>query len=137
VGKSTTEQEKRHLAEFHRTLDTHVRVVSFELVGEIDDDELRRLHDQLDHDPEVMSGFSIVIDLRPATGPTVSSDSVATLANQPVPFNSDARLAVIAAEDLGFGLARLYEMQRGAQSGRVKVFRDPDAAKRWAATGAE
>jgi hypothetical protein len=46
-------------------------------------------------------------------------------------FSEASRRAVVAPEDLSFGLARMYGAHRGDLSELVRVFRDLDQALRW------
>ena len=112
-------------------IDSSDRVVIVTVSGVLGDAELQSLGDQLEKNPEVAPDFALLIDLRQADGKTVTSAGVRALATRPLVFSTTSRRAVVVPSDLGFGMARMYEMLRESRGGGMRVFRDYDEARRW------
>jgi hypothetical protein len=112
-------------------VDAAARVVLLTVSGLLGDAELMALSDVLAKNPEVTPDFSILIDLRQADGKTVTSAGVRALSTQPMVLSPASRRAVVVPSDLGFGMARMYEMLREGRGGGMRVFRDYDEARRW------
>jgi hypothetical protein len=114
-----------------RTIDSTTRLVTLTVIGDLGDDELLRLADLLTGGPKLDPGFSLLIDLRQANGQNVTPAGVHKLVVQPLVFDAASRRAVVVPSDLGFGMARMYEILRDGRGGGPRVFRDYDTARRW------
>jgi hypothetical protein len=114
-----------------RTIDPAARVVILTVSGDIGDSELLRLADELAETPEVESDFALLIDLRQARGAKVSTAGVYRLVERGLVLSPGSRRAVVVPTNLGFGMARMYEMLRKNRGGSPRVFRDYDEALRW------
>jgi len=118
-----------------RKVDALARVVILKVNGNLDDRELLRLADELELDPGMGSDFSLLIDLRQANGRDVTTAGVRALVARPLVLSAASRRGVVVPSDLGFGMARMYEVLRERQGGATRVFRDYDEAQRWVETG--
>ena len=118
-----------------RKIDSIARVVTLTVSGNLGDEELLRLADDLAKVPDIEPDFSLLIDLRQANGQNVTSAGVRRLVTRPLVLSAASRRAVVVPSDLGFGMARMYEMLREDRGGAARVFRDYDQARRWVATG--
>lgn len=118
-----------------RKIDPVARVVVLEVSGDLGDQELLSLADELEKAPKVPSDFSLLIDLRQAHGQNVTSAGAHALAARPLVLSLESRRAVVVPSELGFGMARMYEMLREERGGATRVFRDYDEAQRWVETG--
>jgi hypothetical protein len=107
------------------------------LSGELTDEQLFKLYDGLQDNPEVRPDFALLIDLQQASGSNVTSAGVSALAQRPLVLSAEARRAVVLPSDFGVEVARLYNMLREAEGGEVMIFRDLAEARRWAETGEE
>jgi len=114
-----------------REVDGTNRVVTLGVSGELDDDGLLALAAELQKDPEVTPDFALLIDLRKANGLAVTGHGVRALVAQPLVLSRASRRAVVVPSDLGFGMARMYEMLREDRGGGTRAFRDFDEAQRW------
>ena len=121
--------------EVERTIDPDARVVTLTISGDLDDRELMSLADEFAETPQLESDFSLLIDLRQAHGQKVTSAAVYRLVERALVLSATSRRAIVVSTDLGFGMARMYEMLRH-KGGAPRVFRDYDAARRWVTTGA-
>ncbi|MEE4302388.1 MAG: hypothetical protein V2J24_23310 [Pseudomonadales bacterium] len=76
-----------------------------------------------------------VWDVRAASFPNASGAKLRSLADRRAGFDDRlrARVAMVADDDLNFGLMRMFEMLSAHDEGAFCVFRDFDAALRWAA----
>src|SRR5215510_4407824 len=119
-----------------RKADSVARVVILTVSGNLGDEELLGLADEVAKAPELEADFSLLIDLRQANGRNVSTGGVRKLVARSLVLSAASRRAVVVPSDLGFGMARMYEMLREDRGGAARVFRDYDEARRWVTTGA-
>ena len=75
--------------------------------------------------------YALLIDLSEANGGAVTSLGVRALSTQPLVLSPTSRRAVVVPSDLGYGMARMYEMLRDERGGVVRAFRDLAEARRW------
>ena len=103
--------------------------------GELSPEQLVDLHHRFAGAPEVRPDFSMLFDLRQASGGSFTTDGVRTLAELPTILDPASRRAVVVRTDLGFGVARMYGLRRGDRITAFEVFRDLDEAERWIEQG--
>jgi len=85
-------------------------------------------------DPRKWTGVSGLIDTRQLQGFRVSSDGVQRLTRAVAehdPVFAGSRWAIVANQDVIFGMARMYELLRGGAPYEIAVFRSPEEAERW------
>jgi hypothetical protein len=116
---------------FSREVDRTNRLVILGVSGELDDDGLLELAAGLRNVPDVKPDFALLIDLREASGLAVTGGGVRALVAEPLVLSPASRRAVVVPTDLGFGMARMYEMLREDRGGVTRAFRDFDEARRW------
>ena len=121
--------------EVERLTDRVERMIVLVVSGELDDEGLLRLCEELENAPEEESDFSLLIDLRKASGQDVTTAGTRAVAAQPLVLAPSSRRAVVVPTELGFGMARMYEMLRGASGGATRVFRSYEEAEIWVRTG--
>jgi hypothetical protein len=121
--------------EVQRTIDRAARLVTLTVSGDLGDAELLRLGDEVAQAPDLEPDFSLLIDLRQAHGQKVTTAGVYQLVEQELVLSPTSRRAVVVPTDLGFGMARMYEMRRTNRGGGPRVFRDYDEARRWVTSG--
>jgi hypothetical protein len=117
-------------------IDHSHRVVTLTITGELSDDGMLGLPDLIEKNPAITPDFSMLIDLRGASGRTITAAGVRALAARRLALAPGSRRAVIVPSMLGYGMARMYELLRGARAGAPRVFMDVDEAHRWIRTGA-
>lgn len=100
------------------------------------EDLLRYQQDAWSH--AEVAGYDELVDMTGAEGfvePTGDNlRHIADLAARMDPQGTKARLAIVAPQDLAFGLGRMYEAYRGLHARSTKqvaVFRSRDEAARW------
>lgn len=87
--------------------------------------------DQLVRDPDFDPCYSQLLDLTQVTKVEISAEDVRKLAERSV-FWHCSRRAILVANDLEYGFARMFEMLReNAGEKGIKVFRNLDAALEW------
>lgn len=111
------------------------RFVVITLSGELTDEALFKLYDDIKDLPEVRPDFSVLVDLREAIGRKVTSAGVGTLAQRPRMFSAEARRAVVVPSEFGSRMVRMYNVSRESEGGEVAIFSDFAEAKRWVETG--
>jgi hypothetical protein len=117
-----------------RRIDSAARVVTLTVSGNLDDAGLLELADELSVAPELEPDFSLLIDLRLAKGQDVTSAGVYRLVERSLVLSAASRRAVVVPSNLGFGMARMYELLRDGRGGSPRVFRDYDEALCWVTT---
>jgi hypothetical protein len=111
------------------------RIVVVTLSGDLTDEGLFKLYDDLTDFPEIKPDFAILIDLRQTSGRSVTSAAVGTLAQRPPLLSPEARRAVVVPSDFGSRVARMYNVLREGHGGEVAIFSDFAEARRWVETG--
>ena len=87
--------------------------------------------DQILKDPDFDPNYSQLVNFTNASKVDLSADDVRRLAERRV-FWQCARRAILVADDLGFGFARMFEMLReDAGDNNIRVFRSLDDAIEW------
>lgn len=125
-------REERAMRTEH-TIDPVERVVVLKVSGDLGDQELLGLAEELEKIPGLRPDFALLIDLREARGEKVTAAGARALAARPLVMSSESRRAVVVPSELGFGMARMYEILREGSGGSVRVFRDHDEARSWVA----
>jgi hypothetical protein len=111
------------------------KLAIFVHVGIVPDDEFLSSYRSFLEDPRFDPSFNLLVDLRRTSSTPRSSGALRTLAQfiRGV-FRHNAvrpKVAVIAPEDLSFGLARMYEAFSESVLWEFAVFRAADAALAW------
>jgi hypothetical protein len=87
--------------------------------------------DQILKDPDFDPNYSQLVNFTNASKVDLSADDVRRLAERRV-FWQCARRAILVADDLGFGFARMFEMLReDTGDNNIRVFRSLDDAIEW------
>jgi hypothetical protein len=94
---------------------------------------LRGIVTSSEHPPDA----DVLWDLRDVDYSAVDTDYVNDLIaiRGKYPQRGKAKIAVVAREDVGFGLSRMFSMFSDTLPQAVGIFRDRDAAERWLAGG--
>ena len=85
---------------------------------------------------KIKSIYYQIADFSNVTGTDITSEQVKILAEQDAraaKVNPNLIVAVVGADDLVYGLARMWEAYAGEVSFETGVFRDIDAARQWIA----
>lgn len=85
--------------------------------------------------PEFREGMHLLVDLSDARFEP-SAAQVRRLANAG-PFSEGSKQAVVVADDLHFGLARMWSMRREGERGSLRPFRTVGEACAWLAVAEE
>ena len=116
----------------HEIDHTH-RIILVTISGDMSDRELLDVANLVERMPGISPDFSILFDLRSATGQRLTSEGVRVAANRPLILSPDSRRAIVVPSLLGFGMARMYQLFRGEST--TRVFMDYDKARHWVETG--
>jgi hypothetical protein len=111
------------------------RLIIFVHVGVVPDEEFLSSYRAFYKDPRFDKSFNLLVDLRRTDSSVRSSEALRKLADfiRGALAISKARpkVAVIAPEDLSFGLARMSQVFSDTVPWDFAVFRAPDAALAW------
>lgn len=116
----------------HEIDHTH-RTILVTISGEMSDHELLGVADVIERMPGISADFSILFDLRSASGQKITSEGVRVAARRPLVLSPGSRRGIVVPSMLGFGMARMYQLCRGENT--IRVFMDYDKARRWVETG--
>ncbi len=84
------------------------------------------LRDRPDFDPD----FDQLLDFRPVADCRLSPEILRLTAANPI-FGARSRQAFVAANNLTYGMCRMFEILSAGHSFRIEVFRDMRAAAEW------
>lgn len=111
------------------------RVVILVHVGAVSDAEFLSFYKALYENNIFDNSFNLLVDLRQTESSVRSSTALNELANfigrQYLNATVRPKVAVVAPEDISFGLARMYEIFSGDVPWEFVVFRAADAALAW------
>ena len=113
------------------TLDVPRRLVACRAWGKFTSAELFEHYHLIAADPDFEPTFSQVGDLRDVEEFDMGSSAVEAAADLGV-FSTTSRRALVVAHDLQYGIARMYATFSELAGQNMKVFRDYDAALKWA-----
>ena len=112
-----------------------LNVVISNLEGKITDSELLHSYKNLYENPSWKPGFSEIVDMRKADMSNVSPTGLKKLSDLVTSYTINAKIqfktAIIAPDDLPFGLGRLYEAYSDESPESTSVFREIDKAFEW------
>lgn len=112
-------------------IDNERRLITVVVQGELTDSDLLRGEERLRARPDFCADFDELVDLKAADGRRVTADGVRSLARRPPVFSAGSRRALVVATEMGYGMARMYELIQGGEAGEIRVFRDRAEAERW------
>jgi hypothetical protein len=100
-----------------------------------DDEYVESCRRHLTQDPARFARYRFSLaDFSQATRLDVSTEAirqVVDLCIQAAEANADTVVAVVVPTDLGFGLARMWEMLSSRTSWEIRVFREVEVARSW------
>lgn len=116
---------------FFYEIDKERRLVMSTGAGELTKADVLSHQDQLLKDPDFDPSFSQLADLTHVTGLDITAADVHKLTQRNV-FSPTSRRAVIANNDLAYGLARMFEQLRETKGEQgIRVFRKLEDALDW------
>jgi hypothetical protein len=116
---------------FFYKIDKERKLVMSTAAGELTKADVLLLQDQLRKDPDFDPNFSQLSDLTHVTTMNITGAEMQELAERTA-FSPTARRAVIARNDLAFGMARIFEQMRETRGDvGIRVFRKLEDALNW------
>ena len=102
--------------------------------GKFTDTEFRKAAEDVRNDPHFDPTFSQLFDLSAVTEFALSNSILKGLSMTSI-FSPDAPRAIVALDDLGYGLARMHALWKESRSGTpIAVFRNRTEAIKWLET---
>lgn len=117
-------------------LDLPGRIVRVRMHGAISDADLIVADDELRASADFHPDFDQLVDTREAEGGEVTTSAIRELARRPPLFSQRSRRAFVVRNDVGYGLARIFQARRGDVAGEIQIFRSLAHAEHWLASGA-
>ena len=112
-----------------------VRTVAIAYEGRVTEPEYHAAYVRLYTDPAYRSGYSELVDCRGVTAFDVSVQAIRNVGEMAVVAAgtppAPARVAIVAGDDVMYGLSRLYQTSQEPTSEVVEVFRNLAEARRW------
>jgi glyoxylase-like metal-dependent hydrolase (beta-lactamase superfamily II) len=117
-----------------KQIDTAIEgaLVIVRLSGDIRLPHLQTVKGQLATHPHIDHARALLVDLRTARFDALTAEDLRGFAAMPVVLSAISRRAFVAPGDLGFALARMFEILRADDSRTVQVFRDFEEGRAWA-----
>lgn len=104
-------------------------------IGLIPDNEFLLAYQQLFTDAGFNSSYKLLVDLRSTDSSPRSSDALKALAEWKMRIyegrDQIPKIAVVAPDDLSYGLSRMYDMHSAALPGEYVVFKSSEKALSW------
>jgi len=112
-------------------IDTEKRLVVCTVTGVCTADDVLGFHRELLRNRDFDPSFSQLVDCTGITRSEITPEQMRFVAEQS-PFSLNSRRALVAENDLGFALLRVYEIVRGLRGDRhIRAFRSRAAALEW------
>lgn len=105
-------------------------MVFSQATGALTDDDLFEHQRTLRADEAFDPGYHQLWDLRGVTEMRVSASTVRTLA-EARSFRPGVRRAIVAGDDVGYGLSRMFQTLHEQSEEDVRIFRELTEARRW------
>lgn len=115
-------------------IDHQYKLVRTHAVGVLTDEDLLGHKRKLAADPQFTAGMRELSDVREVTDLQITAEGVRSMVNTDASQASkleDYRLAIVAGQEVVFGMARMYEILVEQHVPNVSVFRDYREAARW------
>ncbi len=116
------------------TIDKHRKLILTKVSGILTDDELYHHKRSLMNDPQFEPGMRELSDVREIKELHVTSSgvwSMASIDKEHAEKLQSFKLAIIASEDIVFGMARMYQSLTQPSLPQVNVFRNEEEAMKW------
>ncbi len=116
------------------SIDRERNVVFTTIRGVLTDDELLDHKKRLTSDPNFKSGMVELSDAREVGELAVTAEGVGRFVTQDSKDSEllkGYKLAIVASEDVVYGMARMYQTLTEKNVPAVRIFRDLDEAKAW------
>ena len=88
------------------------------------------LRDDVNFDP----AFSELYDFRSVTKFELSAEQIQAIAGRPI-YGTESRAALVASDDLVYGMLRMFQTMSDGAHGDVQIFRSMDDARSWLGLG--
>jgi len=108
------------------------RIIITLMFGRITQDDVTGLYTALIADPKFDPSFDHLVDLSGVEEIAVTSDIVRSLARRELAYHTKSRCALVAPQDVTFGMARMYISVRDHRR-EYRVFRERAEAESWLA----
>ncbi len=112
-------------------VDPVLRLVSVEVTGSLAYQEFLEATQALAEHPNFSPDFRQLVVYGEGVTSEITSDQLRRLARRPALFSKSSKRAIVVRGDLGFGMARMFELLRNEEAGEIQVFRDVGQARSW------
>ena len=112
-------------------IDIERRLITIVVQGELSDTDLLQGYERLRERPDFSGDFNELVDLLEADGRKITAEGVRSLARRPPAYSPRSRRAVVVPSEMGYGMARMYELTQDGESGQIRVFRNREDAENW------
>lgn len=111
-------------------IDHDHRLVRSRAWGVLVDDDLAYTQSGVREDPRFEANYRQLFDFTEVTDVRVTREGLSALATR-TPFAPTSRRAIVVANDLSFGMARMYQMLAARDPEYFRVFRSLSSAREW------
>jgi hypothetical protein len=114
--------------------DQQMQCFRFDLDGQVDMQRVFKLLNDLFAHPDFRPGVSSIWDARNADLSPLKAEDIRQFRAyqaQHADARGQARIALVAGDNLSFGLGRMFELTADLPNLHINVFRDMNAAETW------
>lgn len=115
--------------------DELLKILTAEVSGLVVIEDFYKIAPQIVSDPRFSSNVNMIWDVRQMDSASFTrefAESLIKLRVQIADKRGDARLAIVASDDLAYGMSRMYQgMTEGDFRQSLNVFREPEEASAW------
>jgi hypothetical protein len=116
-----------------REIDVEARLVSIKYHGDISMDDIRKNREALSSEPDFDSSYNMLVDMTEVSSFQLSSNEARQMAKSTI-FSKSSKIGIVVNSDFHFGIARMFQSNKGAFGDRTLVFREMSEARRWIAS---
>jgi hypothetical protein len=102
------------------TIDDSRRMIQVVYEGELSDNSVRHVYESLLAEPSYQDGYGVLIDCTRATNVSLTAPGTRELARRAQ--NNRNRVAIVAADPVAYGMARMYQTLTDGGSNRIGCF---------------
>lgn len=109
-------------------IDESLSLVIGRLYGLVDDSTLFGYFDELERRGPFRNGFNLLLVIEVGAKLTAETEAIRYSASRPSTFDGEALRVILASDELGFGLSRVYVSHAPKASGQYRLVRNSKEA---------
>ena len=112
-------------------IDAVRKIIYTTIEGEITNKQLARHSRKIGKDPEIDRSFVELVYVEPTSLARVTSSGIRDSADALRASTPIKRIAIVATQDIDFGLGRMFQLIADESPIEIQIFREQEKAKHW------